>query len=321
MLGCDLPILVAPMFLVSNVDMVVAASQAGAVGSFPALNVRPVEKLRDWLDEIRQKTAKPYGVNLIVNRSNTLLPQQMDICLERRVPLFIASLGNPSQLITKAHQAGSKVLCDVVGLEHARKAVDAGADGLIAVSSGAGGHAGSISPLVLVGYLRRHFPELPILAAGGIADGRGMASALALGADGVSMGTRFIASKECPVVEEYKQAIVDSKPEDIVTTYKMDGVAANVINTPYVQKTGTQLGWLERRLLRSSKLRPLLMGLRMAKSVPLLQQAAERTTWKKLWGAGQCAALIDDILPTAEILQRVVREYETARAQMPTCQG
>jgi nitronate monooxygenase len=317
LLGCDLPILVAPMFLVSNVDMVVAAGEAGAVGSFPALNVRPVEKLQGWLQEIRRRSNKPYGVNLIVNRSNPYLQQQIEICLACQVPLFIASLGNPSQLIEKAHAAGSKVFCDVIGLEHARKAVSVGADGLIAVSSGAGGHAGAISPFALVPYLKQQFPQVPIVAAGSISDGRGMAAAFALGADGVSMGTRFIASSECPVVDEYKQAIVASSPEDIVLTYKMDGVAANVINTPYVQKIGTELGWLEKRLLRSSRLRHWLMGLRVLNSMPLLKNAVEKSTWKKLWGAGQGAGLVKDIKPTAELLERIVREYEAVRAHLP----
>ena len=306
-LGCRVPVIVAPMFLVSNVEMVVAGSEAGAVGSFPALNARPVEKLRDWLQEIKARTQKPFAVNIVVNRSNPYRQQHIDICLEERVPMIIASLGNPAELIERAHAVGTRVYCDVITPEHAQKAVDAGADGLIAVSAGAGGHAGTISPFVWIPYLRKRF-EVPIIAAGGIADGAGMAAALALGAAGVQVGTRFIASTECPVVPEYKQAIVKASPFDVVTTYKLDGIPANVLKTPYVEKTGTRQSWLERLLFRSRKGRSLIITLRTLRSMRLLEKAAQRPTWKELWGAGQVAGLIDDIEPIAVILQRMVRQ-------------
>lgn len=317
LLGCDLPIVVAPMFLVSNIAMVVAASQAGAIGSFPALNVRPVEKLREWLMEIRQRTTKPYAVNLIVNRSNIYLSQQLEICLAERVPMIIASLGNPEDVIRQAHAVGTKVFCDVVQEEHAKKAVNAGVDGLIAVASGAGGHAGNISASVLVPYLARQFPNVPVLAAGGIANGASLAASLAYGASGVSMGTRFIASTECQVGDDYKQAIVQSGPEDIVTTYKLDGVAANVIATPYIKKQGTQLTWLERLLWHNRKIRSWIMGYRSLSSLPLLQKAAEKPTWKQVWGAGQTVGLIDDVIPIPEILDRMVKEYAQAVRNLP----
>lgn len=316
LIGIELPIVVAPMFLVSNVEMVVAGSEAGGLGTFPALNVRPVEKLRDWLHEIKKRTSKPYAVNLIVNRTNIYFKKQMEICLEERVPMIIASLGDPTELIEKAHQVGSKVFCDVIRREHAQKAVDAGADGLIAVSGGAGGHGGSISSLVWIPYLKKHF-DLPILAAGNLATGEGMAAALALGASGIYLGTRFIASTECPVAENYKQAIINSNPQDIVTTYKLDGVAANVINTKYVQKKGTQISWLERQLFRSRKLRPVLFAFRTMRSVGVLAEAIKMPTWKELWGAGQVVGLIDDVVPISEIIERIVMEYEASAEALP----
>lgn len=319
-IGCDVPIVVAPMFLVSNIDMVVAGSQAGALGAFPALNARPVEKLRDWLQEIRRRTQRPYAVNLIVHRSNIYFEKQMEICLEERVPVIIASLGDPSLLIAKAHEAGSKVFCDVIFDEHARKAVNAGADGLVAVSGGAGGHAGSISSMVWIPYLRQRY-AVPILAAGNVATGQGLAAALALGASGVYLGTRFIASSECPVTPAYKQAIINARPQDIVTTYKLDGVAANVINTPYVQKMGTQLTWLERLFLRSRRLRPLLFAFRTIRSVDVLAEAARKVTWKELWGAGQVAGLVDDIAPIADIICRIVAEYEETIRHFPAVES
>ncbi len=320
MVKCDVPIIVAPMFLVSNVEMVVAGSEAGAVGAFPALNARPVEKLRDWLRKIRERTRKPFAVNLIVNKTNIYLPQQMDICLEERVPLIIASLGNPAELIRRAHEVGTRVFCDVINEEHARKAVDCGADGLIAVGSGAGGHPGHISPLVWIPYLKRKF-NVPIVAAGGIADGAGMAAVFALGADAVQVGTRFIASAECPVTDAYKQAVVHSRPQDIVTTYKLDGVAASVIRTEYVRKMGTELNWLERKLQKSRRLRRALMALRTLRNLRTLEKAAQRPTWKQLWGAGQVAGLIDDIRPIAEIVARMVEEYARVRESLPPVLG
>lgn len=316
MFGCRLPVVVAPMFLVSNVDMVVAAGEAGAMGTFPALNVRPVEKLRDWIAEIKQKTRAPYGVNLIVHHANIYFKRQMEICLEERVPLIIASLGNPAPLIAGAHEVGSKVFCDIIEMKHARKAVDAGADGLIAVGSGAGGHRGEISPVVWVPYLKKHF-TVPVLAAGGITDGRGLAAALALGAAGAYMGTRFIASEECKVARDYQNAILRAQPEDIVTTYRMDGVAANIIDTPYVRKVGTRLTVLDRLLSRNRKLRSWLMAYRALRSFSLLKNAVERPTWKQLWGAGQGVGLIEDILPIARILENMVREYRQTLESLP----
>lgn len=316
MMNCDLPIIVAPMFLVSNVDMVVAGSEAGAIGSFPALNARPAEKLRKWLQHIRARTQKPFAVNLVVNKTNIYFPEQMEICLEEKVPMIIASLGDPSALIHKAHEVGTKVFCDVIREAHARKAVDAGADGLIAVSGGAGGHAGSISSLVWIPYLRRQF-EVPIVAAGNVADGRGLAAVLTLGAAGASVGTRFIASTECPVTEPYKQAIVKAVPHDIVTTCRLDGVPANVIETAYVRKKGTQLNWLEKQLFKSKKLRPVMMAYRTMRSVGVLAEAAKKTTWKELWGAGQVAGLIDDVAGISELLHRMAREYRDVCNALP----
>jgi len=316
LIGCRVPIIVAPMFLVSNIEMVVAGSEAGAIGSFPALNARPVETLREWLQEIKRRTSHPFAVNLIVNRTNIYLRQQMEICLEEKVPVIIASLGDPTKLIQLAHEVGSRVFCDVIFEEHAKKAVDAGADALIAVSAGAGGHGGQISPFVWIPYLKRTF-GIPIIAAGGIADGAGLAAALALGADGVSIGTRFIASRECPVTADYKQAILNARPEDIVTTYKLDGVPANVIATDYVKKMGTELSWLEKRLQKSKKIRQMLMAVRTFRSMRLLEKAAHRTTWKQLWGAGQVSGLIGDILPVSEIIKNIVKEYESVRLGLP----
>ncbi|RYZ69804.1 MAG: nitronate monooxygenase, partial [Proteobacteria bacterium] len=185
LMNCTLPIIGAPMFLVSNVEMVVAVSEAGGVGTFPALNYRPIEAYRDAVKQMRARTSKPFGVNIIVNKSNTRQADDVRYALEGGVNLFITSLGSPASVIREAHKQGAKVFCDVTNLEHALKVQDLGADGVIAVGAGAGGHAGPISPLVLVPWLREKL-SIPVIAAGGIANGAQIAASLALGASGVS---------------------------------------------------------------------------------------------------------------------------------------
>lgn len=316
MMKCELPIIGAPMFLVSNVEMVVAVSEAGGVGTFPALNYRPIEEYQKALQKMRALTKKPIGVNIIVNKSNTRQNQDLSMALDNGVNLFITSLGNPKQVILDAHKNGAKVVCDVTNLDHALKVQDMGADGVIAVGSGAGGHAGPISPLVLVPWLKREL-KIPVIAAGGIADGVTMAACLTLGAAAVSIGTRFIASKEAQVDKAYKDAIINSTPEDIVLTTRMSGTPAAVINTPYVQKMGLDLPW-HLRLLKNHPTSkkyvvPFIHWLGMKK----LEEAAKGPTWKTLWSAGQSVGLIDDVLSCKEIMDKLVREYETAIASQP----
>lgn len=314
--GCSVPIIVAPMFLVSNKPMVVAGSEAGAIGSFPALNFRPIERFQTVLREIKSETNKPFAVNLIVNKSNIYLADQVKITLDQGVPLIIASLGNPTQLIREAHQSGSKVLVDVVNLEHALKAQDAGADAIIAVDASAGGHHGQTGFQVLVPFLRAQL-SVPIIAAGGIATGAGLAAALALGAAGVVIGTRFIASQECAVIEDYKRSILDSSPDDIVTTWKLDGLPAHVINTDYVKRVGTHLSWIERLLLKNKRTRQSVITTRALRSFQKLGSSAQRVTWKQLWGAGQSVGLVYDIKPVRDIISEIVAEYYTVINSLP----
>lgn len=309
LMNVDYPIIAAPMFLVSNTDLVVQASEAGGIGTFPALNYRPIEKYAEALQIIKSRTKKPVGVNIIVNKSNTRQNDDLKVALDHGVDLFITSLGSPKKVIEEAHKNGAKVLCDVTNLEHALKVEDMGADGVIAVGVGAGGHAGPISPLVLIPWLKSRL-EIPIVAAGGIAHGSMISACLALGASGVSIGTRFIASKEAQVDLAYKEAIIKSTPEDIVMTTRVSGTPAAVINTPYVQKMGTELPWAL-KILKDNKLTkkymtPLihLMGMRS------LELAATRPTWKTVWTAGQSVGLVDDILSVKEIYEKLIAEYE-----------
>lgn len=309
MMNCDLPIIGAPMFLVSNEEMVVAISEAGGVGTFPALNYRPIAEYEKALKKIKSRTQKPIGVNIIVNQSNQRQQDDLKLALDNGVELFITSLGSPKQVIIDAHKNGAKVVCDVTNLAHALKVQDMGADGVIAVSSGAGGHAGPISPLVLIPWLQKEL-RIPVIAAGGIADGKSMAACLALGASAVSVGTRFIASKEAQVDQAYKDAIIKATAEDIVMTTRMSGTPAAVIRTPYIDKVGLDLPWYL-KLLKNQKLTkkyvvPLIHFLGMKQ----LEAAATGPTWKTVWSAGQSVGMIDEVLSCDEIMNKFVREYE-----------
>ncbi len=315
MMNIQLPIIAAPMFLVSNEDMVVEASEHGAIGTFPALNYRPIEKYREALQNIRGRTKKPIGVNIIVNKSNTRQGEDLKWALEAGVDLFITSLGNPKDVIREAHKNGARVICDVTNLEFAMKVQDLGADGVIAVSQGAGGHAGPISPLVLIPWLKSRL-KIPVIAAGGIAHGSGLAACLALGADAVSVGTRFIASREAGVDQAYKDAVVNATAEDIVMTSRISGTPAAVIRTPYIDKLGTDLPWIVRELKENKLSKRFVVPLIHYMGMKSLEEAASKPTWKTVWSAGQSVGLVDEILSVKEILQKMMNEYDFARARL-----
>ncbi len=305
------PIIGAPMFLVSNVDMVVAVSEAGGLGTFPTLNFRPIDAYIEALKQIKTRTRRPVGVNIIVNKGNPRQTEDLRCALDAGVECFITSLGNPKAVIDDAHKNGAKVFCDVTNLAHAQKVQDLGADGVIAVASGAGGHAGPISPFVLIPWLKKTL-EIPIVLAGGVASGDGLAAALALGACAVSVGTRFIASREANANEAYKQAIVRATPEDIVMTAKISGTPASVINNDTI-----------RELEKSEKKGSLADATSdagatagtTAQATPRAE-GATRPTWKDVWSAGQGVGLIQDVLPCREIVGRMVDEYHITVASL-----
>lgn len=316
MFSCDVPIIAAPMFLVSNADLVCEASEAGAIGTFPALNYRPVEAYAEALRQMRDRTKRAIGVNVIVNKSNQRQADDVRLALDHGVNLLITSLGNPKQVIADAHRSGAKVYCDVTNLEHALKVEDLGADGVIAVAQGAGGHAGPISPLVLVPWLKSRL-KIPVVAAGGIAHGSAIAACLSLGADAVSIGTRFIASREAKVDQSYKDAVVNASPEDIVMTTRVSGTPAAVINTPYVKKLGLELPWIVKTLKNNPRTKNLVVPLVHLWGMNSLEAAATKPTWKTVWTAGQSVGLVDDVLSVREIIAKLVNEYEAARGRLP----
>lgn len=316
LLGIRYPIIGAPMFLVSNVDMVCAISDAGGIGTFPALNFRPIEEYEKALKQIRKRTQNPWGVNIIVNKSNTRQNEDLKYALDNGASLFITSLGSPKDVIADAHRNGAKVFCDVTNLEHAQKVQDLGADGVIAVGSGAGGHAGPISPIVLVPWLREKL-TIPIVAAGGFANGRTIAAALALGASAVHIGTRFIASREAGVDSSYKEAVVNSTPEDIVLTTRISGTPAAVIKTPYIEKLGLDLPWALKILKEHPKTKKYVVPLIHLLGMRALENAATKVTWRTVWSAGQSVGLVHEILSCDEIMRKLVAEYFEAVAELP----
>ena len=308
------PIICAPMFLVSSVKMVVAASESGGLGTFPALNYRPIERYRQTIKEIKEQTKKPFGINIIVQKSNKYQYQQVEHALEERVPLIITSLGNPREIIRLSHQVNTKVYCDVTGHEHAKKVADLGADGLIAVGFGAGGHAGDISPLALVPSLVKTV-KLPVIAAGSIVDGAGMAAAFSLGAGAVYMGTRFIASKEAEVSERYKHEIIRAMSEDIVNTDRVDGFPGNFIRTKELEAIGLERGLVEAILTKSKKIKRLISLSRAARS--LFGNANSKVSYNTVFSAGHGIGLIDEILPIREIMEKTVKEYRAIKVKLP----
>ena len=311
MLGCPYPLIAGPMFLVSDEELVSAVSEAGGIGATPSLNWRTTEEFRKAVQKIKSMTKKPFGVNLIVNQANTRQDADLAVCVEEKVPFIVTSLGSPKETIRRMHEVGGKVFCDITTLKYGKKCEDMGADGVIAVSAGAGGHAGPISPLVLIPYLRKHL-KIPIVAAGGIATGEQMAAALLLGASAVQIGTRFIASTEAKVDEAYKKAILDSEPEDIVLTNRISGTPAAVINTPYIQKMGLNLGPVEQYLFKNPKTKKYMKMVRAYLGAKVLEKAASGPTWKTVWSAGQGVGLIEDILPAGEIVELMVEQYYEA---------
>jgi len=321
MFNLRLPIIMAPMFLVSNEEMMKSAMRFGILGTFPTLNYRKENELQDLIANLhkfkKENNAQgTFGVNLIVQKTNPLYEKHLKICVEGKVPFYITSLGNPKEVIDKAHAYGGKVFCDVTNMEHAQKCASLGCDGFIAVCQGAGGHAGPYPFSILIPALRKAFPAIPVIAAGGIANGAGILSALAAGAEGVSMGTRFIATHEAGVSNEYKQSIVDSGMENIVLTDRLSGTPCAIINTPYAQKIGTKQNAFEKWMSNNSTTKKYFKMLIQVQGMKKLEEAIKPGNYNNLWSAGQSVELIDDILSCEEVLSRLEKEITISFEQL-----
>lgn len=311
LLGIDYPVIVAPMFLISNTKMVKAALKSGVSAAFPALNYRTDQELRSAIVEIKQSSSKPFGVNLIVNRSNPKYKGQLEILLELKVDYIITSLGSPREVIEKCKPLGIKVFCDVVDLKYAKKVEAMGADAVIAVNSRAGGHAGDLSPYELVTLLRDNC-NIPIISAGGIAKGADLKEVMDWGAAGASIGTIFIACEESDISPEYKQAMIDYGEKDIVRTNKLSGSPLTVINTPYVQKLGTKANLLEWILNNNKTLKKYAKMLIALRGMKAVEKAAFGATYKTVWCAGPAIEHVKSVKPIEEIIKTLIEEYKTA---------
>lgn len=297
----------APMFLVSDVKMVQAASKAEITGAIPALNYRTIEELEQVLFTLKESDSRPFGINLIVNKSNFKLKEQLEVCCRIGVDYFITSLGNPQMVIEQAHAHGIKVFCDVTDLKYAQKVEAQGADAVIAVNDRAGGHAGNLSPDLLIPLLKKNI-DIPVISAGGVGDHTTLMEIMELGADGVSVGSIFISSEEAPVSEDYKAAIVDHTAEHVVMTTKLSGTPCTVINTPYMQKIGTEQNRLEKVLNKNKRLKKWFKALTFVRGMDKLRNAAFSATYKTVWCAGPSISHVDSIRPISQIVKELVNE-------------
>lgn len=305
------PIILAPMFLVSNKAMMIEAAKSGIIGCIPALNFRTKDEFEKAMIELKRDCHGAFGVNLIVNQSNFHLKDHLEI-LEKHPPAFvITSLGSPEEVIRKLKPLGVKILCDVVDGAYAKKVEDLGADALIAVNSGAGGHAGKIPNSILVPMLMAA-SKLPVISAGGIGTGAGLLSALTLGAEGVSIGSPYIATVEAPVSKEYKEAILKYGAEDIVFTTKISGSPLTVINTPYLKKIGTSQNFVETLLNKNKKIKKYAKMLTYYKGMKAVEKAAFSATYQTVWCAGPSIEFTTKIQTVAAITEQLILDYKNA---------
>jgi nitronate monooxygenase len=306
--GLALPVIGSPLFIISNPKLVIAQCQAGIVGSMPALNARPASQLDEWLAEITEtlaawdrahpdRKAAPFAINQIVHKTNDRLEHDMAVCARYKVPVVITSLGARTDINEAVHSWGGIVMHDVINDAFARKAVDKGADGLVAVAAGAGGHAGVKSPFALIQEIRAWFPG-PLALSGAIATGDAVLAALAMGADLAYIGSAFIATDEARASEAYKQCIVDSTSDEIVYSSLFTGVHGNYLK-PSIRAAG-----MDPDHLPESDPSKMSFG------------GDAKKAWKDIWGCGQGIGAVKAVLPAAELVARLKREYDAARARL-----
>ncbi len=307
----SVPVIAAPLFIISNPKSVIAQCKAGIVGSFPSLNARPVSQLDEWLDEITSeldsynkanpdKPAAPFAVNQIVHRSNDRLEQDLALCEKYKVPLVITSLGARVELNDAVHSWGGKTLHDIINIKFAHKALEKGADGLIPVCAGAGGHAGELSPFALVAEIRQFF-DGPIALSGSISTGGGVLAAQAMGADYAYIGSAFIATEEARASEEYKQGVVKGKAEDIVYSNLFTGVHGN-----YLRESIENAGLDPDNLPESD---PSAMNFGSGGN-------SDAKAWKDIWGCGQGIGSIDKLQSAGAYVHQLAAEYEAAKKRV-----
>lgn len=305
-----LPIIGSPLFIISNPKLVIEQCKAGVIGSMPALNARPAEQLDEWLAEITEtlaahdrahpdQPAAPFAINQIVHKSNDRLEHDLALCVKYKVPVVITSLGARTDVNDAVHSYGGVVLHDIINNKFARKAIEKGADGLIAVAAGAGGHAGTTSPFALIQEIREWF-DGPLALSGAIANGRAVLAAQAMGADFAYIGSAFIATEEARAVEGYKQMITESSSEDIVYSNLFTGVHGNYL----------------RGSIRASGLDPDNLPVSDPSQMNFGGEGGAKKAWKDIWGCGQGIGAVKEVLPARALIERLRNEYLTAKRQL-----
>lgn len=306
-----LPVIASPLFIISNPDLVIAQCKAGIVGSFPSLNARPISQLDEWLHRITEELAAhdrahpeapsaPFAVNQIVHKTNNRLEEDIEMCVKHKVPVVITSLGAREDLNSAIHSYGGITLHDVINDRHAHKAIEKGADGLIPVAAGAGGHAGTLSPFALIQEIREWF-DGPVALSGSIASGRSILAAQAMGADLAYIGSAFIATEEANAIEGYKQGIVEGQADGIVYSNLFTGVHGN-----YLRSSIVNAGMDPDNLPVSD---PSKMSFGSGGN-------QEAKAWRDIWGSGQGIGAIKEVLPAAELIAKFAHEYEQAKAEL-----
>ena len=293
-----LPVIVAPMFLVSGVDLVVAASKAGVVGALPSLNARTSEGFGEWLTQIEEgiagtPDAAPYAVNLIVHSTNTRLEADLDLCVKHEVPLIVAAVGSPRYIVEKVHGYGGLVFCDAASVNHARRAAESGVDGLILLCAGAGGNTGWLNPFAFVSEVRAFF-DGPIIVAGAISRGQHIRALEVLGAEMAIIGTSFIAARESMATDNYRDMLIDSNADDIILSAEVTGLPANLLRKSLEQSGFTKSG--ER------------------KGFDLEHEFKTLTAWRDIWSAGHGVGDVAAVESVAEIVARFRADYEGAQS-------
>ncbi|NEW77953.1 MAG: nitronate monooxygenase [Gelidibacter sp.] len=314
LLNIKYPIIQAPMFLVSNTSMVIEGMKGGIAGCIPALNYRTVNDLKVAIKELKaakveaclpDRQGGSFGFNLIVNKSNIKYKSQLEMICNEGADFIITSLGSPQETIKMAHKNNIKVFCDVIDLNFAQKVESLGADAIIAVNNEAGGHRGNLSPEALIKLLIANC-SIPVISAGGVGCKADIDRMISYGAEGVSVGSPFIASLEAGVTQEYKQACVDYGADDIVMTERISGTPCTVINTPYVQKSGTKQTWIETLLNKNKKLKKWVKMIRFSIGMKATEHAATKVTYKTVWVAGPSISHTKEILPVRKIIDHLV---------------
>lgn len=307
--GLRLPLVAAPMFLVSSPELVIAACRAGIIGAFPTPNCRTIDDLDSWMSQIADALGSgndneppwpvgPWAANLVVHSSNERLPEDVKLVTRYQPPIVITALGSPRAVVDRVHDYGGLVFADVNSITHARKAADAGVDGLVLVCAGAGGHTGQIAPFAFVPAVRSFFGGI-VVVAGSIMDGHAVAAVRALGADLAYAGTRFIASSESPADPEYKQMVVDGTPDDLICTRAFTGAYANMLK-PSIRRAG-----LDPNALEESGRKP-----------DFSSEGRKKRAWKNIWSAGQGIGAVGSVESVADIVAAYDRDYQTAISRL-----